>query len=49
MGAQVAALDHPGAFSALTPAGTRAVEPGPPDDDLPDSRLGSRVNDRDPT
>uniref|UniRef100_UPI0015F1219D alpha/beta hydrolase n=1 Tax=Streptomyces phytophilus TaxID=722715 RepID=UPI0015F1219D len=30
------ALDHPGAFSALTLAGTRAVAPGPPDDDLPD-------------
>ena len=36
MVAQVAALDHPGAFSALTLAGTRAVVPGPPDDDLPD-------------
>src|ERR671919_256758 len=36
MVAQVAALDHPGAFSALTLAGTRAVAPGPPDDDLPD-------------
>ena len=34
--AQVAALDHPGAFSALTLAGTRPVAPGPPDDDLPD-------------
>ena len=34
--AQVAALDHPGAFTALTLAGTRAVAPGPPDDDLPD-------------
>jgi pimeloyl-ACP methyl ester carboxylesterase len=34
--AQVAALDHPGAFSALTLAGTRAVAPGAPDDDLPD-------------
>jgi pimeloyl-ACP methyl ester carboxylesterase len=32
----VAVLDHPGAFSALTLAGTRAVAPGPPDDDLPD-------------
>ncbi|MFI9122228.1 alpha/beta fold hydrolase [Streptomyces bikiniensis] len=36
MVAQVAALDHPGAFSALTLIGTRAVAPGPPDDDLPD-------------
>jgi pimeloyl-ACP methyl ester carboxylesterase len=36
MVAQVAALDHPRAFSALTLAGTRAVAPGPPDDDLPD-------------
>ncbi|WP_327248636.1 alpha/beta fold hydrolase [Streptomyces sp. NBC_01320] len=36
MVAQVAVLDHPGAFSALTLAGTRAVAPGPPDDDLPD-------------
>jgi pimeloyl-ACP methyl ester carboxylesterase len=36
MVAQVAALDHPGAFSALTLAGTRAVAPGPIDDDLPD-------------
>ncbi|MFJ4341611.1 alpha/beta fold hydrolase [Streptomyces sp. NPDC088915] len=34
--AQVAALDRPGAFSALTLVGTRAVAPGPPDDDLPD-------------
>jgi len=48
MVAQVAALDHPGAFSALTLAGTRAVAPGRPDDDLPDhdqatmSRLFSR-------
>ncbi len=33
--AQVAALDHPGAFSALTLVGTRPVAPGPPDDDLP--------------
>ncbi|MYV67782.1 alpha/beta fold hydrolase, partial [Streptomyces sp. SID2131] len=29
MVAQVAALDHPGAFSALTLVGTRAVAPGP--------------------
>lgn len=36
MVAQVAALDHPGAFSALTLVGTRAVAPGPPDNDLPD-------------
>ena len=36
MVAQVAALDHPDAFTALTLAGTRAVAPGPPDDDLPD-------------
>jgi len=35
MVAQVAALDHPGAFSAITLAGTRPVAPGPPDDDLP--------------
>jgi pimeloyl-ACP methyl ester carboxylesterase len=36
MVAQVAALEHPDAFSALTLAGTRAVAPGPPDEDLPD-------------
>jgi pimeloyl-ACP methyl ester carboxylesterase len=36
MVAQVAALDHPGAFSALTLAGTRVVAPGKPDADLPD-------------
>ncbi|MGD6749037.1 alpha/beta fold hydrolase [Streptomyces sp. BH105] len=36
MVAQVAALDHPEAFSALTLVGTRAVAPGPVDDDLPD-------------
>ncbi|WP_210637656.1 alpha/beta fold hydrolase [Streptomyces sp. GESEQ-13] len=36
MVAQVAALDHPGTFSALTLVGTRAVAPGPPDEDLPD-------------
>lgn len=36
MVAQVAALDHPGAFSALTLAGTRPVAPGKPDDDLSD-------------
>ncbi|NUT53778.1 MAG: alpha/beta hydrolase, partial [Saccharothrix sp.] len=34
--AQVAALDHPDAFSALTLAGTRPVAPGPVDADLPD-------------
>jgi pimeloyl-ACP methyl ester carboxylesterase len=34
--AQVAALDYPNAFSALTLAGTRPVAPGRPDDDLPD-------------
>ena len=48
MVAQVAAIEHPSAFSALTLVGTRAVGPGPPDDDLPDhddatmSRLFSR-------
>ncbi|MEU3092422.1 alpha/beta hydrolase, partial [Streptomyces massasporeus] len=36
MVAQVAVLDHPSAFSALTLVGTRPVAPGPPDDDLPD-------------
>jgi pimeloyl-ACP methyl ester carboxylesterase len=36
MVAQVAALDHPQAFSALTLYGTRPVAPGPVDDDLPD-------------
>jgi len=36
MVAQVAALDHRGAFSALTLVGTRPVAPGPVDDDLPD-------------
>ncbi|MEV0096846.1 alpha/beta hydrolase [Streptomyces sp. NPDC050738] len=36
MVAQVALLDHPGAFSALTLVGSRAVAPGPADDDLPD-------------
>jgi pimeloyl-ACP methyl ester carboxylesterase len=35
MVAQVAALDHPDAFSALTLAGTRPVGTGPVDDDLP--------------
>jgi pimeloyl-ACP methyl ester carboxylesterase len=36
MVAQVAVLDHPEAFSALTLVGTRAVAPGPVDHDLPD-------------
>ncbi|MGC2940803.1 alpha/beta fold hydrolase [Brevibacterium sp. FAM 24638] len=36
MVAQIAALDHPDAFSALTLIGTRPVAPGPVDDDLPD-------------
>lgn len=36
MVAQVAALDHPGAFAALTLVGTRPVAPGPQDTDLPD-------------
>jgi pimeloyl-ACP methyl ester carboxylesterase len=36
MVAQVAALDYPDAFSALTLAATRPVAPGPVDDDLPD-------------
>ena len=36
MVAQIAALDHPDAFSALTLAGTRPVAPGPVDEDLPD-------------
>jgi pimeloyl-ACP methyl ester carboxylesterase len=36
MVAQVAALDHSAAFSALTLVGTRPVAPGPVDDDLPD-------------
>lgn len=34
--AQLAALDHPQAFSALTLVGSRPVAPGPVDDDLPD-------------
>src|ERR671936_703099 len=33
---QVAALDYPDTFSALTLAATRPVAPGPVDDDLPD-------------
>jgi pimeloyl-ACP methyl ester carboxylesterase len=36
MVAQVAALDHPDAFSALTLVGTRSVAPGRQDADLPD-------------
>jgi pimeloyl-ACP methyl ester carboxylesterase len=36
MVAQVAVLEHPGSFSALTLVGTRPVAPGPVDDDLPD-------------
>lgn len=36
MVAQVAALDHPDMFSALTLAATRPVAPGPVDEDLPD-------------
>jgi pimeloyl-ACP methyl ester carboxylesterase len=36
MVAQVAALDHPDAFSALTLVGTRPVAPGRVDKDLPD-------------
>jgi pimeloyl-ACP methyl ester carboxylesterase len=36
MVAQLAALDHPGVFSALTLVGTRAVAPGRTDRDLPD-------------
>lgn len=36
MVAQVAALDHPDAFNALTLIGTRPVAPGRVDDDLPD-------------
>lgn len=36
MVAQIAALDHPDVFSALTLVGTRPVAPGPVDDDLPD-------------
>ncbi|WP_114854216.1 alpha/beta fold hydrolase [Brachybacterium sp. YJGR34] len=36
MVAQVAALDHPESFSALTLVGTRPLAPGPVDADLPD-------------
>lgn len=39
MVAQVAALDHPDVFSALTLVGTRPVAPGPVDEDLPDHDL----------
>ncbi|WP_278265762.1 alpha/beta hydrolase [Nocardia sp. AG03] len=39
MVAQVAALDHPDLFTALTLVGTRPVAPGPIDDDLPDHEL----------
>jgi hypothetical protein len=55
MVAQVATLDHPNAFSALTLAGTRPVAPGPVDDDLPDhdaatmDRLFSRSMPTGPT
>ena len=42
MVAQVAALDHPDAFSALTLVGTRPVAPGPVDDDLPDHDSATR-------
>ena len=41
MVAQVAALDHPEAFSALTLAGTRPIAPSPIDDDLPDHDAAS--------
>lgn len=41
MVAQVAALDHPDAFSALTLAGTRPVAPGPVDNDLPDHDMAA--------
>ncbi|MFF2554287.1 alpha/beta fold hydrolase [Nocardia sp. NPDC058058] len=36
MVAQVAALDHPDVFAALTLIGTRPIAPGPVDADLPD-------------
>ncbi|EID54087.1 alpha/beta fold hydrolase [Saccharomonospora xinjiangensis] len=41
MVAQVAVLDRPDAFSALTLAGTRPVAPGPIDEDLPDHDPGT--------
>ncbi|MFL4474721.1 alpha/beta fold hydrolase [Paeniglutamicibacter sp. MACA_103] len=57
MVAQIAALDHPEAFSALTLVGTRPVAPGRVDQDLPDhdqatmgklfSRSGPDWSDRD--
>src|ERR687887_2265158 len=43
MVAQVTALDHPGAFWALTLIGTRAVAPGKPDADLPDHDKATMV------
>ncbi|MFB7946097.1 alpha/beta fold hydrolase [Kitasatospora phosalacinea] len=42
MVAQVAALDHPEAFSALTLVGTRPVAPGPVDPDLPEHDPATR-------
>ncbi|WP_020659486.1 alpha/beta fold hydrolase [Amycolatopsis benzoatilytica] len=42
--AQVAALDHPEAFSALTLVGTRPVAPGPVDADLPDHHRSAMQN-----
>jgi pimeloyl-ACP methyl ester carboxylesterase len=36
MVAQIAVLDYPDSFSAVTLVGTRPVAPGPVDDDLPD-------------
>src|SRR5215472_1115488 len=44
MVAQVAALDHPHAFSALTLVSTRPVAPGPVDDDLPEIGRSTRLN-----
>ena len=47
MVAQIAALDHPDAFSAVTLVGTRPVAPGPVDDDLsPDPEPGEVVLER---
>ncbi|MGO1947773.1 alpha/beta fold hydrolase [Brachybacterium tyrofermentans] len=48
MVAQVAALDHPEVFSALTLVGTRPIAPGPVDEDLPDhdARTMERVFSR---
>src|SRR5260221_12733806 len=34
--AQIPAIDHPDAFTAVTLVGTRPLAPGPVDDDLPD-------------